>query len=77
MDYVNGCGDITLSLSVHLTAIGRSLAVWIGSYLLFATAGPAFPEQYKHDDGGKAVHEAVRRGNTMISDMKRYLWSEV
>lgn len=26
--------------------------MWIGSYLLFATAGPAFPEQYKHEDGG-------------------------
>lgn len=26
--------------------------MWVGSYLLFATAGPAFPERYKHEDGG-------------------------
>lgn len=26
--------------------------MWVGSYLLFGTSGPAFPEQYKHEDGG-------------------------
>jgi hypothetical protein len=28
------------------------LAVYLGSYLLTASAGPAFPEDYKHEDGG-------------------------
>lgn len=27
--------------------IANALAVCVGSYLLFASAGPAFPEQYK------------------------------
>jgi len=26
--------------------------VCVGSYLLFASAGPAFPESFKHEDGG-------------------------
>ena len=37
-------------LAAHVMLPSRT--VWIGSYLLFATAGPAFPEQYKHEDGG-------------------------
>ncbi|WIA21670.1 hypothetical protein OEZ85_000841 [Tetradesmus obliquus] len=32
--------------------IANTLAVCIGSYLLTGSAGPAFPESYKHDDGG-------------------------
>lgn len=27
-------------------------AVYLGSYMLAASAGPAFPEDYKHEDGG-------------------------
>jgi hypothetical protein len=27
-------------------------AVYVGSYLLFGSAGPAFPESYAHADGG-------------------------
>lgn len=27
-------------------------AVYLGSYLLTASAGPAFPESYQHEDGG-------------------------
>ncbi|MEW5312058.1 MAG: hypothetical protein WDW38_003717 [Sanguina aurantia] len=30
----------------------NSIAVTVGSYLLFATAGPAFPDAYPHTDGG-------------------------
>ena len=26
--------------------------VWLGSYLLSAGAGPAFPDSFKHEDGG-------------------------
>ncbi len=39
-------------LPLVLLDVVNHAAVWIGSYLLFATAGPAFPAQYKHDDGG-------------------------
>lgn len=28
------------------------LAVFVASYLFFAGAGPAFPDSFKHDDGG-------------------------
>lgn len=35
-------------------------AVWVGSYLLFATAGPAFPDAYPHTDGG--VYRGQWRG---------------
>ncbi len=27
-------------------------AVFVASYLFFAGAGPAFPDSFKHDDGG-------------------------
>eukprot|EP00878_Enallax_costatus_P026854 GHUV01028858.1.p1 GENE.GHUV01028858.1~~GHUV01028858.1.p1 ORF type:complete len:126 (+),score=15.82 GHUV01028858.1:634-1011(+) len=30
----------------------NTVAVYGASYLLSASAGPAFPEAYKHDDGG-------------------------
>jgi hypothetical protein len=26
--------------------------VYVGSYLLSASAGPAFPDSYQHEDGG-------------------------
>eukprot|EP00775_Hariotina_reticulata_P005296 gene5296-5531_t len=32
--------------------VANCLAVSIGSYLLTASAGPAFPESYQHNDGG-------------------------
>ncbi|KAF6263733.1 hypothetical protein COO60DRAFT_1634883 [Scenedesmus sp. NREL 46B-D3] len=32
--------------------VANALAVCVGSYLLTGSAGPAFPESYKHDDGG-------------------------
>eukprot|EP00879_Flechtneria_rotunda_P029662 GHRR01032097.1.p1 GENE.GHRR01032097.1~~GHRR01032097.1.p1 ORF type:complete len:270 (+),score=89.06 GHRR01032097.1:113-922(+) len=32
--------------------ITNTFAVYGGSYLLFGSAGPAFPKSYKHDDGG-------------------------
>ncbi|GAX73486.1 hypothetical protein CEUSTIGMA_g938.t1 [Chlamydomonas eustigma] len=39
-------------MPVVLLDVMNHIAVAIGSYLVFATAGPAFPEQYKHEDGG-------------------------
>ncbi|PSC73865.1 mitochondrial inner membrane protease ATP23 [Micractinium conductrix] len=38
--------------SALLVGAAHHLASWAGSYLLFSTAGAAFPEQYKHEDGG-------------------------
>lgn len=35
-----------------LCGLVNSLAVWVASYLLFSTAGAAFPERYEHADGG-------------------------
>ena len=39
-------------LPLVLLDLINHVVVWIGSYLMFATAGPAFPEEYKHGDGG-------------------------
>ncbi|GLC35236.1 hypothetical protein PLESTB_000586900 [Pleodorina starrii] len=46
-----GVGGAALQ-AVALVDLVNHLAVWLGSYLLFAGAGPAFPESFKHEDGG-------------------------
>ncbi|KAG2498659.1 hypothetical protein HYH03_003405 [Edaphochlamys debaryana] len=37
---------------VALVDLLNHVAVWIGSYMLSASAGPAFPASFKHEDGG-------------------------
>ncbi|KAG2429520.1 hypothetical protein HXX76_010755 [Chlamydomonas incerta] len=37
---------------VAVVDVLNHIAVWVGSYLLSAGAGPAFPESFKHEDGG-------------------------
>lgn len=39
-------------IAAAAAAAANALAVCVGSYLLFGSAGPAFPEAFEHQDGG-------------------------
>ncbi|GLI66317.1 hypothetical protein VaNZ11_010095, partial [Volvox africanus] len=47
-----GAGAGAALQTVTLIDLLNHLSVWVGSYMLFAGAGPAFPESFKHEDGG-------------------------
>jgi len=52
-----GPAGVRLALLFNAIAL---LATWLLSYALFASAGPAFPEKYTHEDGG--VYRGEWRG---------------
>jgi len=45
-------GNVLLLRMLVLLLRMVAMAVFVGSYLLTASAGPAFPESYEHNDGG-------------------------
>ncbi|EFJ43005.1 hypothetical protein VOLCADRAFT_96981 [Volvox carteri f. nagariensis] len=48
-----GCTAASAAVqSVALMDLVNHITVWVLSYMLFAAAGPAFPESFKHEEGG-------------------------
>lgn len=58
--WIDICTAFCQILYLTSAAVIATAAVYVGSYLLFATAGPAFPKQYAHADGG--VYRGEWRG---------------
>jgi len=52
---------LMISMCTNVEHLIFYIAVCVGSYLLFASAGPAFPEAFKHEDGG------IYRGQWRVS----------